>query len=201
MLAAQVAGDINLTYGAVCIYCSTMPTFFDAWPAVATLRNDLRVGKTLELGHQEWERQTGLPGLRSRNDWRTVAFKVGASDELIERAVEDGEPEAIRKLGLRITAYAKPLIREPYLGITLCDREASREWNGKTYGPVTFGRSEKLWQLFTMLVMARETGIHRRELEDQLGQVDHAKTRLLLLIQPLKLGIGTGMWKLRHVGK
>ncbi len=103
--ARLAANEINMVYGVVRVYSRTLPVFFDAWSSVAMRSNDPAVGKTLELGHQEWEQATDLPAFRSERDWRAVAVKVGAGDDLIRRAIVACEPEALGELVERVVAF------------------------------------------------------------------------------------------------
>ena len=103
-----------------------------------------------------------------------------------------------------ILTSPKDTFTPPYLGITLQYREASRTWDGKEYGDVEFGKKEKPWNLFVILINAGERGVHRRDLENAIGSsLDKHKKTLLDLIEGVKLDIHLerGMWTLIHLGQ
>jgi len=86
-----------------------------------------------------------------------------------------------------------------YLGVVLRDREASRKIANATLGPVEFGKKEIPWHLFKILLEARENGIHRNAIEDQIPKsLDYHKGQLLEVIEPLQLDVDLrrGIWRL-----
>lgn len=103
-----------------------------------------------------------------------------------------------------IVAYeGAPLAAKGYLDITLDDRdrEATRLVDSQEC-VAEFGKKEKPWDLLEVLIKAGGEGIHRREIENQIGgSLDKHKATLLTLVEPLKLDIvlSRGIWTLKSM--
>jgi hypothetical protein len=110
------------------------------------------------------------------------------------------EAEQINVAGDRaLTPHIEP---EPFLGIILGDRKASRLLDGVTLGPVDFGTKSRPWELLTMLVEGGAAGVSCGDVQDKFNGKQYVhKSTLLALVRQLRLNVHTdgGTWKLVHL--
>lgn len=123
----------------------------------------------------------------------------GKTAELLA-AIRQRYPADAEAMGLTQPIEGKDKSPPPYLGVELGDREARRVVDGDTK-TAEFRNKEKPWLLFKRLLATGETGVHRHDLEDEIGgSLDHHKTTVGKLIGPLKLKISLkhGIWTLKE---
>ncbi len=121
-------------------------------------------------------------------------------DGLLQAVKAESNVAMERCLSIVATERRKPG-ESQYLDITLGDREATRIVDSQEC-VAEFGKKEKPWDLLKVLIEAGGEGIHRREIEDQIGgSLDKHKATLLTLVEPLKLDIvlSRGIWTLKSM--